>query len=99
VNAAGLWSLANAPGTPRGVVVDTTQLTNDTILSWTVDPAAAGYEVVWRPTIDPVWTHVVPVGRVGTATIPGFSKDNVLFGVRAVGADGRHSPATLPLPG
>jgi hypothetical protein len=99
VNAAGLWSLANAPGTPRGVVVDTTQLTNDTILSWTVDPAAAGYEVVWRPTIDPVWTHVIPVGQVGTATIPGFSKDNVLFGVRAVGADGRHSPATLPLPG
>ena len=99
VNAAGLWSLANAPGTPRGVVVDTTQLTNDTTLSWTVDPAAAGYEVVWRPTIDPVWTHVIPVGKVGTTTLPGFSKDNVLFGVRSVGADGRHSPATLPLPG
>src|SRR3954452_18704295 len=99
VNAAGLWSLANAPGTPRGVVVDTTQLTNDTTLSWTVDPAAAGYEVVWRPTIDPVWTHAISVGHVGTATVTGFSKDNVLFGVRAVGVDGRHSPATLPVPG
>jgi hypothetical protein len=99
VNGAGLWSLANAPGTPRDVKVDTTQLTNDTTLSWTVDPGAAGYEVVWRPTIDPLWTHVIPVGKVGTTTIKGFSKDNVLFGVRSVGTDGRHSPATLPLPG
>src|SRR3954447_5822352 len=99
VNAAGLWSLANAPGTPRGVKVDVTQLTNDTTLKWTLDPAAAGYEVVWRPTIDPVWTHVIPVGRVATATITGFSKDNVLFGVRAVGFDGKRTPAVLPIPG
>jgi hypothetical protein len=99
VNAAGLWSLANAPGTPRNVTVDTTQLTNDTTLSWTVDPAAARYEVVWRPSIEPVWTHVIPADTSGHITIPGFSKDNVLFGVRAVGADGKRSPATLPLPG
>ncbi len=99
VNAAGLWSLANAPGTPRDVKVDTTQLTNDTTLSWTVDPAAARYEVVWRPTIEPVWTHVIAADTSGHITIPGFSKDNVLFGVRAVGADGKRSPATLPLPG
>jgi hypothetical protein len=42
---------------------------------------------------------VIPVGGVGTVTIEGFSQDNVLFGVRAVGADGKHSPARLPLPG
>jgi hypothetical protein len=99
VNAAGLWSLANAPGTPRDVRVDTTQLTNDTTLTWTVDPAAARYEVVWRPTTEPVWTHVIPADTSGRITIPGFSKDNVMFGVRAVGADGKRSPATLPLPG
>lgn len=99
VNAAGLWSLANAPGTPRDVKVDVTRLTNDTTLSWTVEDAAAGYEVVWRPTVEPVWTHVLPVGHVGTVTIPHFSKDNVLFGVRSVGADGKHSPAAFPLPG
>jgi len=99
VNAAGLWSLANAPGTPRDVKVDVTQLTNDTTLKWTVDPAAAGYEVVWRPTISPVWTHVVPVGQVPTATLTGFSKDNALIGVRAVGADGKRTPAVLPIPG
>jgi Peptidase family M28 len=99
VNAAGLWSLANAPGTPRDVKVDVTQLTNDTTLTWALDPAAAGYEIVWRPTIEPVWTHVVPVGKVATATLKGFSKDNALIGVRAVGADGKHTPAVLPLPG
>src|SRR6478672_6526200 len=69
VNGAALWSLANAPGTPRDVKVDVTQLTNDTTLKWTLDPAAAGYEVVWRPTIEPVWTHAIAVGKVGTATI------------------------------
>lgn len=99
VNAAGLWSLATAPGTPREVRVDTTQLTNDTTLTWTVDPAAASYEVVWRPTIEPAWTHVVPVGKVGTATVTGFSKDNALIGVRAVGVDGKRTPAVLPIPG
>jgi hypothetical protein len=99
VNGAALWSLANAPGTPRDVKVDVTQLTNDTTLKWTLDPAVAGYELVWRPTIEPVWTHAVPVGKVATATLKGFSKDNALIGVRAVGADGKHSPAVLPLPG
>jgi Zn-dependent M28 family amino/carboxypeptidase len=99
VNAAGLWSLANAPGTPRDVKVDVTQLTNDTTLTWTLDPAAAGYEVVWRPTIEPVWTHAVPVGKVETATLKGFSKDNALIGVRALGADGKRTPAVLPIPG
>jgi hypothetical protein len=99
INGAGLWSLADAPGTPHGVTVDVTRLTNDTTLSWTVDPSAAGYEVVWRPTVEPVWTHAIRLGRVGTVTIPHFSKDNVVFGVRAIDADGRRSPAAFPLPG
>jgi Zn-dependent M28 family amino/carboxypeptidase len=99
VNAAGLWSLANAPGTPRGVKVDVTHLTNDSTLTWTVDPAAADYEVVWRPTVEPVWTHAVSVGTTGTATLTEFSKDNVLLGVRAIGSDGKRSPAAFPLPG
>ncbi len=98
VNAAGLWSLATAPGTPRDVRVNVTDLTNDTTLTWTVDPAAGGYEVVWRPTTDPVWTHGLRVGQVGTVTIPHVSKDNILFGVRAIGADGKRSPAAFPLP-
>jgi hypothetical protein len=97
VNGAAMWSLSAAPGTPRDVKVDTTQLTNDTTLSWTVDPAAASYEVVWRPTTEPQWTHRIPVGKVGTTTID-LSKDNVVFGVRAIGPRGHRSPAAFPLP-
>ncbi len=99
VNGAALWSMAQAPGFPTGVVVDTSVLTNDTTLRWTHgdDPELAGYEVVWRPTIAPFWTHVIPVGDVDTATVD-LSKDNVIFGVRAVSQDGFRSPAVLPFP-
>jgi hypothetical protein len=98
VNAAAMWSQAAAPGTPRNVVVDTALLTNDTKLTWTLDPTAASYEIVWRPTTEPVWTHRIPVGKVGTATVD-LSKDNVIFGVRAIGPQGHRSPAAFPLPG
>ena len=99
VNAASLWSLAQAPGMPQGVKIDTSVLTNDTKLLWTHgnDAALAGYEVVWRPTINPFWTHVIPVGNVSTATI-NLSKDNVIFGVRSVSHDGFRSPAVFPFP-
>ena len=42
VNAAALWSLANAPGTPKSVRILTSELTNDTELSGT-------------PTRSPTW--------------------------------------------
>jgi hypothetical protein len=99
VNAAALWSLAQAPGTPKGVVIDTTRLTNDTALRWQrgTGPDLAGYEVVWRETTAPDWTNVLAVGDVTTVTID-LSKDNVFFGVRAVGRDGYRSPVAAPLP-
>jgi hypothetical protein len=99
VNAAVLWSLAQGPGTPAGVQILTNRLTNDTDLVWTrgPEPDLAGYEVVWRETTEPVWTHVVAVGNVTTARID-LSKDNVFFGVRAVDRRGRHSPVAFPLP-
>ncbi|MFI1992685.1 hypothetical protein [Actinoplanes sp. NPDC020271] len=99
VNAATLWTLANAPGTPRNVVIDTTLLTNETTLRWTLgtEPGLAGYEVVWRETTAPDWTHAVPVGKVATATVD-ISKDNVQFGVRAVDTSGHRSPAAAPKP-
>ncbi|WP_250037103.1 M20/M25/M40 family metallo-hydrolase [Paractinoplanes maris] len=99
VNAAALWSLAQAPGTPRGVVIDTTQLTNATTLRWQLgtEPDLAGYEVVWRETTAPGWQHSRAVGKVSEVTID-LSKDNVFFGVRAVDADGHRSPAAAPGP-
>jgi Zn-dependent M28 family amino/carboxypeptidase len=99
VNAATLWSLANAPGTPKGVRVVTSNLTNDTELVWQrgTEPDLAGYEVVWRETTAPEWTNVRRVGDVTTATID-LSKDNVFFGVRAVDRTGHRSPVAYPTP-
>ncbi len=99
VNAATLWSLAAAPGTPKGVAVRTSALTNDTELVWErgTEPDLAGYEVVWRETTAPEWTDVIRVGDVTTATID-MSKDNVFFGVRAVDRAGHRSPVAYPVP-
>jgi hypothetical protein len=97
VNAATLWSLAAAPGTPKNVQVLTTELTNDTDLVWDATPGAAGYEVVWRPTTEAQWTHVIDVGPVTHARI-NLSKDNVFFGVRSVDHHGHRSPAAFPAP-
>ncbi len=100
VNAAALWSLANGPGTPKNVVIDTTQLTNDSTLRWDrgTEPDLAGYEIVWRPCPAPTWTRRIPVGDVTTATV-NLSKDNVFFGVRAVDRHGHYSPVAFPVPG
>ncbi len=100
VNGAALWSLAQAPGTPKNVVIDTSVLTNNSTLLWEhgSDEGLAGYEVVWRPTIAPFWTNVIPVGLVNKVTVD-VSKDNAVLGVRAVGRNGYRSPAALPFPG
>ncbi|GAB2957206.1 M20/M25/M40 family metallo-hydrolase [Streptomyces pseudoechinosporeus] len=99
VNAAALWSLAQAPGTPRGAKILTAALTNSTELTWTrgSEPDLAGYEVVWRETTEPDWTHVIPVGDVTKHKVD-LSKDNVFFGVRAVSRAGYRSPVAFPQP-
>jgi len=102
VNAAALWSLATAPGTPKGVQIHTTPPgtfsgTNLTTLSWTANPEAdlAGYEVVMRETTSADWTSALDVGNVTTVTLD-IAKDNVQFGVRAVDQDGNRSPVAFP---
>ncbi|GAP92049.1 putative peptidase M28 [Rosellinia necatrix] len=101
VNAAALWSLAASPGAPTNVRVDTAALGNNSTLFW--DPPRAGeaavaaYEVVWRATSAPFWTDVVDVGAVNRVTLR-LSKDNVVLGVRARGADGSRGVAVLPFP-
>ncbi|KAH9870846.1 hypothetical protein J1614_006418 [Plenodomus biglobosus] len=100
VNLATLWSLSEAPGMPRNVTLDTTVLDNDTRLKWIVSNSTnvASYEVVWRSTTASLWTRMLDVGKVGTVTLP-LSKDNVIFGVRSVGTNGKKSPAVYPFPG
>lgn len=99
VNAAALWSLAQAPGTPRDARIVTSTLTNSTELVWTRggEGDLVGYEIVWRETTDPEWTHVIPVGDVTRREVD-LSKDNVFFGIRAVNKAGLRSPVAFPEP-
>jgi hypothetical protein len=61
VNRAALWSLAQAPGTPKNVKMNAGVLTNNSALNWNTDPSAdGGYEIVWRALDVSQWTHVVP---------------------------------------
>lgn len=96
VNLASMWSLSEAPATPANVSVDASTLTNNSTFSWlpSNETGLEGYEVVWRPTISPYWTHAIPVGLVQEATVE-LSKDNVVFGVRSVGSNGYKSPAAF----
>jgi hypothetical protein len=100
VNLATVWSLAQAPGTPKGVIIVTTNLTNDTQLRWPrgTEPDLAGYEIVWRETREDDWTNVIDAGDVTDATV-NLSKDSVFFGVRAYDRDGNRSPVAFPVPG
>lgn len=99
VNGAAIWSLAQAPSTPKNVTIDTSVLTNNSTLTWNLDDdeGLEGYEVLWRPTIAPFWTNVIPVGLVDRTTVL-LTKDNAIFGVRAVGKNGYKSPAAFPFP-
>ncbi|MEV8394246.1 MULTISPECIES: M20/M25/M40 family metallo-hydrolase [unclassified Streptomyces] len=99
VNAAVLWTLAQAPAAPSGVKIVTSSLTNSTELVWApgTAPDLTGYEVVWRETTDPEWTHVIRAGN-GTSHTVDLSKDNVFFGVRAVNRAGYRSPVAFPVP-
>jgi hypothetical protein len=100
VNAACLAALALAPARPNNVGIITSRLTNDTDLKWdaNAEPDLAGYEIVWRETTSPVWTHSRAVGRATSYTMKGMSKDNYFFGVRAVDREGNRSPASYPRP-
>lgn len=98
VNVATLAALALGPGLVRNLKVLAQSLSNDTVLTWDPTPGAVAYEVVSRETSEPLWgPPLVSVG-VTTATLRGYSKDNALFGVRAVDAQGRRGVVAFPTP-
>lgn len=112
VNLASMWAAANAPAMPINVTIselvgfpasseDTPYeyITNDSLFRWNIgnDPLVASYELVWRPTGSLQWTHSLNVGNSSSVTVT-LSKDDVQFGIRAVGANGFKSPAVFPLP-
>jgi len=97
LNAATLASLASAPPPPANVKMQTKDLDNDTTLTWEPSSGAAAYEVVWRSTKAPDWEYVQTVSSGTRATLK-VSKDNVIFGVRAVDAAGHRSLPVVPEP-
>jgi hypothetical protein len=97
LNAATLASLASAPAPPANVKMQTKDLDNDTTLTWEPSAGAAAYEVVWRSTKAPDWEYVQTVSSGTRATLK-VSKDNVIFGVRAVDAAGHRSLPVVPEP-
>ena len=97
LNAATLASLASAPGPPANVKMQTRNLENDTTLTWDPSVGASAYEVVWRSTNAADWEYVQTVSSGTRATVT-VSKDNVIFGVRAVDAAGHRSLPVVPEP-
>jgi hypothetical protein len=98
VNAAALAGLALAPAVPSGAQLETAKQEHDTTLRWEAnrEPDVAGYRIVWRETTAPFWEKSADVGAVTRYTIKGVSKDNAIFGVRAIDKDGNVSPAAYP---
>jgi hypothetical protein len=103
LNAATLATLAAAPGKPAKVTMETGKQEDETTLHWD-PPEGAGsdvhYELLWRETTAPDWQYSQTIepaanGATVTVTLP-VSKDNVVFGVRAVDARGHRSIAVAP---
>ncbi|MGO9086931.1 MAG: hypothetical protein ACLQBK_17040 [Candidatus Sulfotelmatobacter sp.] len=79
--------------------MQTKALENDSTLTWEASPGglAAEYEILWRATSSPEWEQVQNVGNAMRATLK-VSKDNVIFGVRAVDRAGHRSLPVVPVP-
>ena len=98
LNAATLATLASAPAPPANVHLLTKDLENDSTLTWESSPGlATRYEILWRGTTSPKWEYVKKVGAVNRATVK-LSKDNVIFAVRAMDAQGHGSLPVVPIP-
>ena len=100
LNAATLATLAFAPGEPQKVTIVNKATENDTTLTWEppIGGGVAHYEVLWRETTAPDWQYVkdvAPAAGQVSVTLP-ISKDNVIFGVRAVDAKGHRGLAVAP---
>ncbi len=100
VNAATLASLALAPAAPQEIHFGTARQSYDTIIRWAPshERNLAGYVIVWRETTSPIWQHALFIGKVNEYTLHGLSKDNLIFGVRAVDEQGDLSPVSVPRP-
>jgi hypothetical protein len=100
VVGSSLSALARAPRAPRNARIIAAALSYDTELRWDANPESdvVGYEVVWRDSTEPLWTHARRFGNVTTAVIENLNKDDNQVGVRAIDRDGNRSPVAYPIP-
>ena len=103
LNAATLATLAIAPPPPVAPQVVTSNLDNNSTLKWQPapgTPSGTHYQILWRELSASNWQYQADAAKYGTgttATLP-VSKDNVIFGIRAVDAAGHASLAVVPYP-
>jgi hypothetical protein len=97
VVASSLAALARSPRPPAGALVIASGLGYDTEVRWPAspEPDVVGYEVVWRDSTEPLWTHARNVGNVRSAVIENLNKDDNQVGVRAIDRDGNRSPVAF----
>jgi Zn-dependent M28 family amino/carboxypeptidase len=95
-------ALGRAPAPPVNVRAIAATLTYDTELRWNASPESdvVGYEIVWRDTTEPLWTHsrFIPGATTTDYTLTGINKDDWQVGIRAVDRDGNRSPVAFPVP-
>src|SRR5438309_7256031 len=79
VVGSSLAAQANSPRAPsnaRLIIAAPTgfQGSNDTELRWNADPESdvVGYEIVWRDSTEPLWTHALQIGNVTDYTLTGL---------------------------
>lgn len=98
LNMAVIRELANAPAAPDGVTI-AGALSDDTKVSWTPVPGAAGYRVYWRVADRPDWTDHRDVGAdVSSLDLADVVIDDTFFGVAARAANGAESIVTFAGP-
>jgi Zn-dependent M28 family amino/carboxypeptidase len=97
LNLVTLAALAWAPAPPDNVKI-VGAVSDDTTLTWSPSPGAAGYRVWTRPTIAPRWSRSWWAGDKTTLTLKNEIVDDAFFGVSAVSADGFESPVEFPGP-
>lgn len=98
LNAATLAALASAPAPPSKVRLMTTGLENDSKLQWETAPGATGYQILWRFTTDPGFPEQTSMRTTEPRADLPESKDNVIFGVRSLDAQGHRSLIVVPEP-
>ena len=105
VVVATLAELASAPPPPRVVNAQLRRDRYDTELVYELPAGVERCEFVWRETTDADWTHVIDMATASPrrtaserwlATLPGVCLDDVVVGVRSLGADGSRSRTATP---